>query len=80
MGGDGDDPAQAASAKTTGLGGDLAAGFITSAVYTSLTYPVHRVKVLIQTQDANPRILSGESESSLTVLTCAEQSVLAHRV
>ena len=59
MGAEGDGPVQAAG-KSTGLGGDLVAGFITSGVYTSLTYPVHRVKVLIQTQDANPRILSGK--------------------
>lgn len=30
-----------------------------SGIYTSLTYPVHRVKILLQTQDANPRIMSG---------------------
>ncbi|KAF6261356.1 mitochondrial carrier domain-containing protein [Scenedesmus sp. NREL 46B-D3] len=39
---------------------DLVAGMVTSGVYTSLTYPVHRVKILLQTQDANPRILSGK--------------------
>ncbi|GBF99816.1 hypothetical protein Rsub_12569 [Raphidocelis subcapitata] len=38
---------------------DLAAGLATSALYTTATYPVHRVKVLLQTQDANPRIVSG---------------------
>lgn len=32
---------------------------VTSGIYTSLTYPVHRVKILLQTQDANPRIISG---------------------
>lgn len=30
-----------------------------SGIYTTLTYPVHRVKILLQTQDANPRIISG---------------------
>lgn len=39
---------------------DLVAGMVTSGVYTTLTYPVHRVKILLQTQDANPRILSGK--------------------
>ncbi|WIA32419.1 hypothetical protein OEZ86_003242 [Tetradesmus obliquus] len=39
---------------------DLVAGMVTSGIYTSLTYPVHRVKILLQTQDANPRILSGK--------------------
>ncbi|KIZ05224.1 ADP,ATP carrier protein [Monoraphidium neglectum] len=38
----------------------LMAGLLTSALYTSATYPVHRVKVLLQTQDANPAILSGK--------------------
>lgn len=37
----------------------IAAGLLTSALYTSATYPVHRVKILLQTQDANPAILSG---------------------
>ena len=40
--------------------GDVVAGLATSTVYTSATYPVHRVKVLMQTQDANPHIVSGE--------------------
>lgn len=39
---------------------DVLAGILTSSLYTTATYPVHRVKVLIQTQDANPHILSGK--------------------
>jgi hypothetical protein len=40
---------------------------VTSGIYTSLTYPVHRVKILLQTQDANPRIISGVQASSTGV-------------
>ena len=30
-----------------------------SSLYTVSTYPLHRVKTLMMTQDANPAILSG---------------------
>ncbi|KAF8071291.1 ADP,ATP carrier protein [Scenedesmus sp. PABB004] len=42
------------------LARDLATGMVTSGVYTTATYPIHRVKILLQTQDANPRIISGK--------------------
>jgi solute carrier family 25 (mitochondrial adenine nucleotide translocator), member 4/5/6/31 len=35
------------------------AAFAASTLYTVSTYPFHRVKVLIQTQDANPAVLAG---------------------
>lgn len=38
---------------------DFLAGFITSSAYTSATYPIHRVKILLQTQDSNPSVMSG---------------------
>jgi hypothetical protein len=41
---------------------------VTSGLYTTLTYPVHRVKVLLQTQDANPRIISGEIHRVLSII------------
>lgn len=41
------------------LAADLAAGMMTSAVYTTAMYPVHRVKILLQTQDVSPHIRSG---------------------
>jgi len=40
---------------------DVLAGVMTSALYTTATYPVHRIKILLQTQDSNPHILSGGS-------------------
>merc|ERR1711904_758732 len=39
---------------------DFAAGGISGAVSKTLTAPIERVKLVIQTQDANPRIRSGE--------------------
>jgi len=39
---------------------DFAAGGISGAVSKTLTAPIERVKLIIQTQDANPKIVSGE--------------------
>jgi len=39
---------------------DFAAGGISGAVSKTLTAPIERVKLVIQTQDANPKIKSGE--------------------
>jgi solute carrier family 25 (adenine nucleotide translocator) protein 4/5/6/31 len=39
---------------------DFAAGGVSGAVSKTLTAPIERVKLVIQTQDANPRIKSGE--------------------
>ena len=39
---------------------DFAAGGISGAVSKTLTAPIERVKLVIQTQDANPKIISGE--------------------
>jgi solute carrier family 25 (adenine nucleotide translocator) protein 4/5/6/31 len=39
---------------------DFAAGGISGAVAKTCTAPIERVKLIIQTQDANPRIVSGE--------------------
>jgi len=39
---------------------DFAAGGVSGAVSKTLTAPIERVKLVIQTQDANPRIISGE--------------------
>lgn len=39
---------------------DFAAGGISGAVSKTATAPIERVKLIIQTQDANPKIVSGE--------------------
>jgi len=39
---------------------DFAAGGISGVVSKTLTAPIERVKLIIQTQDANPKIVSGE--------------------
>ena len=39
---------------------DFAAGGISGAVAKTCTAPIERVKLIIQTQDANPKIKSGE--------------------
>merc|ERR1712166_459752 len=39
---------------------DFAAGGVSGAISKTLTAPIERVKLVIQTQDANPKICSGE--------------------
>ncbi|KAJ3332630.1 hypothetical protein HDU76_013585 [Blyttiomyces sp. JEL0837] len=39
---------------------DFAAGGISGTVAKTITAPIERVKLIIQTQDANPKIISGE--------------------
>jgi solute carrier family 25 (adenine nucleotide translocator) protein 4/5/6/31 len=39
---------------------DFAAGGVSGAIAKTCTAPIERVKLIIQTQDANPRIVSGE--------------------
>jgi solute carrier family 25 (adenine nucleotide translocator) protein 4/5/6/31 len=61
---------------------DLAAGGVSGAVAKTLTAPIERVKLLIQTQDANPRILSGEVPRYTGIVNCftrvtAEQGFLS---
>ncbi|KAI8464473.1 MAG: mitochondrial carrier domain-containing protein [Monoraphidium minutum] len=48
----------------------VVAGFLTSALYTTATYPVHRVKVLLQTQEANPHVLSGKVARYTSFTSC----------
>lgn len=39
---------------------DLAAGGVAGAVSKTAVAPIERVKLLLQTQDSNPKIKSGE--------------------
>merc|ERR1712070_398480 len=61
---------------------DFAAGGVSGAVSKTLTAPIERVKLVIQTQDANPKIRSGEVPRYTGIVNCfqrvaAEQGVIA---
>lgn len=56
------------------------AGGVSGAVAKTATAPIERVKLLIQTQDANPKIISGEVKRYTGIIDCftrvaAEQGV-----
>jgi solute carrier family 25 (adenine nucleotide translocator) protein 4/5/6/31 len=46
------------------------AGGVSGAVAKTATAPIERVKLLIQTQDANPRIISGEVKRYTGIVDC----------
>jgi len=61
---------------------DFSLGGISGATAKTITAPIERVKLLIQTQDANPRIRSGEIKRYTGILDCftrvgTEQGFLA---
>jgi solute carrier family 25 (adenine nucleotide translocator) protein 4/5/6/31 len=60
------------SAVDTALGfaRDFALGGVSGAVAKTITAPIERVKLLIQTQDANPRIRSGEVKRYTGIVDC----------
>mmetsp|Transcript_28375 Transcript_28375/g.62380 ORF Transcript_28375/g.62380 Transcript_28375/m.62380 type:complete len:401 (+) Transcript_28375:162-1364(+) len=53
------DPAPQPARRTNVLV-DAAAALLTSSAYTTAVYPIHRVKAIIQTQDANPEVQTGK--------------------
>ncbi|KAL6077206.1 ADP/ATP translocase [Balamuthia mandrillaris] len=66
----------------TGFLTDFALGGVSGAVAKTMTAPIERVKLLIQTQDANPRIRSGEVPRYTGIVNCfsrvaSEQGFLA---
>merc|ERR1711861_26133 len=61
---------------------DFLAGGVSGAIAKTCTAPIERVKLIIQTQDANPRIMSGEIPRHTGILNCftrvgSEQGFLA---
>jgi solute carrier family 25 (adenine nucleotide translocator) protein 4/5/6/31 len=63
---------------------DFAAGGISGAIAKTCTAPIERVKLIIQTQDANPKVISGEVKRYTGLGNCftrvaAEQGVGAGR-
>merc|ERR1711966_111410 len=59
---------------------DLALGGVSGAIAKTATAPIERVKLLIQTQDANPKIISGEMQRYTGIVNCftrvsAEQGI-----
>lgn len=53
-----------------GFATDFAIGGVSGAVAKTLTAPIERVKLIIQTQDANPRIRSGEVPRYTGIVNC----------
>lgn len=47
---------------------DLAAGGVAGAVSKTAVAPIERVKLLLQTQDSNPKIKSGEVGAATALL------------
>ena len=61
---------------------DFAAGGISGAIAKTATAPIERVKLIIQTQDSNPKIISGEVKRYTGIINCftrvaAEQGIIS---
>ena len=63
-------PAPAESAGPVAFLKDFLAGGVAGAVAKTATAPIERVKLLIQTQDANPKIISGEVKRYTGIVDC----------
>jgi solute carrier family 25 (mitochondrial adenine nucleotide translocator), member 4/5/6/31 len=59
-----------AQAKAYGFVKDLAAGGVSGAISKTAVAPIERVKLLLQTQDSNPRIKSGEIPRYKGIIDC----------
>merc|ERR1711959_729770 len=53
----------------------LAAGGVSGAVSKTMTAPLEKVKLAIQTQDSNPRIISGEMKPYTGMANCFQRHV-----
>jgi len=61
---------------------DFSLGGVSGGIAKTITAPIERVKLIIQTQDANPRIRSGEVPRYTGIVNCfsrvaSEQGVAA---
>lgn len=54
---------------------NLAAGGISGAVSKTITAPLEKVKLAIQTQDSNPRVLSGEMKRYTSMGDCFKRHI-----
>jgi solute carrier family 25 (adenine nucleotide translocator) protein 4/5/6/31 len=78
----GEEGSSSRSGKESNFVFDFLAGGISGAFAKTCTAPIERVKLLIQTQDANPRIVSGEVPRYTGIVNCfsrvaSEQGILS---